>query len=353
MAAWRTALRIHDPGLALLRSAARVAIVIPAVFALADKVIANPQLSLFAAFGSFAMLALVEFGGPVRGRLIAYPALACVGGANIALGTLCSRDPALAAAAMALIGFAILFSGIVNVYFATASGAALLTFILAAMVPEPASAIPARLEGWALAAGAATAGQLLIWPLRVQASLRTAAARAATTLADLTATELARDPATIADQVRNAGGALRRLRAEFLAAPHKPSGPTGPQAALNSLVDELDWTFAVLAPPAQPPTVGVCPNENANAVAAVVDALRATAATLEGRDERPDFDRLRETRQALARALAHNIIDRRAFRRADHRGLRVCLPRPSALRRERAGRPVRASRNRSRRRRVR
>ena len=33
MAAWWTAFGIHDPGLALLRSAARAAIVIPAVFA--------------------------------------------------------------------------------------------------------------------------------------------------------------------------------------------------------------------------------------------------------------------------------------------------------------------------------
>jgi uncharacterized membrane protein YccC len=308
MAAWRTAFGIHDPGLALLRSAARAAIVIPAVFALTDKVIADPQLSLFAAFGSFAMLVLVEFGGPLRSRLIAYAALACVGAANIAIGTLCSRDAWLAAAAMALIGFVILFSGIVNVYFATAAGAALLTFILAAMVPAPGSAIPARLEGWALAAGAATAAQLLIWPLRVQASLRSAASRAATELADLAATELARDPHTIADQVRSAGGALRRLRAEYLAAPHKPSGPTGPQAALNSLVDELDWIFAILAPPAQLPALYVCPDENADAVAAVVGALRATAATLDGHDERPDLGRLRVTRHALAQALARSIL---------------------------------------------
>ena len=42
--------------LAALKSAARAAIVIPAVFALADKVIQQPQTSIFAAFGSFAML---------------------------------------------------------------------------------------------------------------------------------------------------------------------------------------------------------------------------------------------------------------------------------------------------------
>src|SRR5437588_1988896 len=109
MAAWQTALRIHDPGLLSLRSATRAAIVMPAVFAIADKVIQQPQLATFAAFGSFAMLVLVEFGGPVRSRLVAYVVLAFAGAANISLGTLCSRNEWLAAGAMALIGFGILF----------------------------------------------------------------------------------------------------------------------------------------------------------------------------------------------------------------------------------------------------
>jgi hypothetical protein len=308
MAAWRTAFRVHDPGLGFLRSAARAAIVMPAVFALADKVIGDPQLATFAAFGSFAMLVLVEFGGPVRMRLIAYVSLACVGAANIAIGTLCSRNPWLAAAAMALIGFVILFSGVINGYFAAAATAALLTFILAVMLPTPASALPARLEGWALAAAAGTAAQLLIWPQRTQASLRSAAARAAGALADLAASELARNAHTIADRLSNAGRTLRQLRAAFLAAPHKPSGPTGREAALNSLVDELDWVLAVLAPPAQPPALDVCADENARAVAAVVEALQATAATLEDSPERPDLDRLRETRRAAAQALVSDIL---------------------------------------------
>jgi len=45
-----------------LKSATRAAIVMPGVFAFADQVIGNPQTSLFAAFGSFAVLVLVEFG---------------------------------------------------------------------------------------------------------------------------------------------------------------------------------------------------------------------------------------------------------------------------------------------------
>src|SRR4030095_10133901 len=85
---------------AAVRSAARAAIVMPAVFALADKVIGKPQTSLFAAFGSFGPLVLVEFTGPPRTRLRAYLGLASVGAAFITLGTLCSRNAWLAAGAV-------------------------------------------------------------------------------------------------------------------------------------------------------------------------------------------------------------------------------------------------------------
>ena len=60
------ALRVHisDPGLFALKRAARAAIVMPAVFAFADKVIEQPDTTVFAAFGSVAVLVLTDFGGP-------------------------------------------------------------------------------------------------------------------------------------------------------------------------------------------------------------------------------------------------------------------------------------------------
>ncbi len=147
--------------LAALKSAARAAIVMPAVFALADKVIQQPQTSLLAAFGSFAVLVFVEFGGPPLARLAAYLGLASAGAAFITLGTLCSRNEWLAGGAMAIVGFAALFSGVINGYFAAASTGAILTFVLPATIPAPNSAIPDRLEGWALAIGVGTCAVML------------------------------------------------------------------------------------------------------------------------------------------------------------------------------------------------
>ena len=300
-------LELADPELASLKSAARAAIVMPAVFAVADKVIHDPQTATFAAFGSFAMLVLVDFTGPLRSRFVAYISLACVGAANVVLGTLCSRNDWLAAAAMAAVGFAILFSGVVNGYFAAAGTSALLTFVLPVTIPAPASANPARLEGWALAALAGICAHALLWPARPRATLRREAARACDALAELAEHELAGDRTAVGGRAHAAREAVSSLRRNFLATPHRPTGPTGPTAALASLVDEFDWLLSFLAPSTEMPRLALCREENAEAMAATVAVLRTSAARLDGRDERPDLDRLDDAREALAQALARRI----------------------------------------------
>src|SRR5207253_9691577 len=114
---------------------------------LADKGIQQPQTSILAAFGSFAMLAFVEFAGPPHTRFLAYVAFAFAGAAFVTLGTLCSRNAWAGAGAMAAVGFIALFSGVVSGYFGAAATGAILTFVVPATIPAPDSAIPDRLEG--------------------------------------------------------------------------------------------------------------------------------------------------------------------------------------------------------------
>src|ERR1039457_1561787 len=114
----------------------------PAMFALADQVIEQPQTAIFAAFGSFAFLVLAEFGGPPRTRLTAYLSLAGAGVVLIVVGTLCSGNAWLATGAMAVVGFAILFSGVIHGYFTAAATAGVLLFVLPGAVPAPVSAPP-------------------------------------------------------------------------------------------------------------------------------------------------------------------------------------------------------------------
>jgi hypothetical protein len=120
----------RDRGFAALRRATRTAIIMPAMFALGDKVIGNPQLATFAAFGSFAMLLLVDFGGPMVERLQAEAALAVTGGVFVCLATLASQTAWLAAVAMAVVGFGVIFAGVVSSVLAGATTALLLAFIL-------------------------------------------------------------------------------------------------------------------------------------------------------------------------------------------------------------------------------
>jgi uncharacterized membrane protein YccC len=301
--------RLTDPGLAALRHAARAAIVMPAVFAFADKVIGDPQTATFAAFGSFAMLVLVDFTGPMRSRLVAYLGLAGAGAVNVVLGTFCSRNAWLAAAAMAVVGFAILFSGVINGYFAAAATSALLTFILPVTLTVPFSEVPARLEGWGLAAAAGILAQMLLWPARPSAGFQREAARACDALAQLAEAEGERDRSAIPSRRREAQKAVKGLLRSLRGAPHRPTGPTGPAAALASLVDELDWLLSFLAPPADLPPLDVSGKENPELLAATAGVLRAAAATLAGSDERPDFRRLDKARDATVEEVARRISE--------------------------------------------
>ncbi len=172
-----------DPGLFVLKSAVRAAIVVPLSFALAMLASADKQAALFAAFGSMALLVFVDFGGSRRSRLRAYLGLMLTGAALIAIGTLCSRSTLLATAAMALVGFAILFAGVLDDYVAAARTAALLTFVLPVMVPAGAAAIAPRLAGWGIASALSVAAALLLWPARPRGSLLVRAAALARLLA--------------------------------------------------------------------------------------------------------------------------------------------------------------------------
>ena len=240
-------MKVADPGRFALKGAVRAAVVMPLAFALGDVVIGNDQVALFAAFGSIALLILVEFGGSMRARLSAYVLLALVGAAGIALGTLCSDSTALATAAMAAVGFGVLFAGVLNGYVAAAQPAVILSFALALMVPADVAQIPDRIAGWGIAAALATAAVLLVWPQRPRSVVRGAAARAARALAALIESE---DPAERRRHSAEARTAIRAARRDFVSLQHRPSGTGGRTAASARLIEDLAWVrrFGAQAP---------------------------------------------------------------------------------------------------------
>jgi uncharacterized membrane protein YccC len=279
--------RTRDPGLLALRRAARGAIVMPALFAVGDRVLANPALATFAAFGTFALLVLVDFAGPLRQRLFSEAALAAAGAVLVCVGTLASRTTWLAVAAMALVGFAVLFAGVVSSVLAGASIALLLTFILPISLPAPPAAVPDRLAGFGLAAGASLLAIALLWPAPDRDRLRVATAAACRALAARLRAAVAvhRGEAGAADAHEQAVGRARAATASlqrgFFATPYRPTGLGTAARAVVRLVDELGWVGAI-ADQAPPPREGAPVSEKAWAVkAAAADALERGGDLLE------------------------------------------------------------------------
>ena len=177
---------MHDPGLQSLRRAARVAIVVPVVFAIFLN--GRRQLGRRAVRGlrivRVARLRRLRWPtAPQRGG--AYLTLTVVGAALVVVGTLVCNEPVLAALIGVVVATAVRFAGCFGGYFAASVSPLILAYVLGASVPAPMDAIPDRLLGWVVAGlarhggGASCSGRR-----RERMLIREAAAAAADALAD-------------------------------------------------------------------------------------------------------------------------------------------------------------------------
>jgi uncharacterized membrane protein YccC len=234
-----TWLRAKDPGYFVVKRSIRAAVVMPSLFAVTHFAFSNSQVSLFAAFGAFALMLLVEFTGKPRTRLECYIGLWVVGSVFTVIGTIVSTDKVAAVVVMAVVGFLVLFTGIVAPQAATASTAALLTFVLPVAVAQPASAVGWRMIGWSLAGVCCIASCLLVWPPPWHDNLRgrlSAAVSAVARLAEARAE--GRNDAAAHAGVRDA---LAQLRDQFAATPYPPVGAASAAVALSKLVGRVEW----------------------------------------------------------------------------------------------------------------
>ncbi len=183
--------------------AARATIVVPALFAIAYKVIGNPQVALFATFGGIrdAGHRLIR-RDTRRDKLVAHMGLAIVGSLALIIGTLVSGTTWLAALVTVPVTFAIFFGGIVGPNAASGTIAAMFAYVLPVVSAGGAAMIPSRLEGWWMASVAGTIAVLLFSPAAPGNRLRAAAAELAAELAD-------RLRAAADGETTNAGGDAR------------------------------------------------------------------------------------------------------------------------------------------------
>jgi uncharacterized membrane protein YccC len=248
-------LRVRDPGYAALRRATRAALLMPAVFALGDKVIGEPLLATFAAFGSFAMLLLVDFSGSIKDRLLDQTALGLACAALICLATLVSRTTWLAAVSMAVLAFGVLFAGVLSSVLAGATTTLLLAFILPVSLQGSLSSIPERVEGWGLAAGVSLLAISLLWPAPTRNPVRIAAIETARALAAQLRSDVAYmmgDPADDEQEqthhaaIAAAQQAVQKMQDLFFATPYRPTALSADARAVVKVIDELRWLNTIM-----------------------------------------------------------------------------------------------------------
>jgi uncharacterized membrane protein YccC len=304
-------IRAHDPDGTAGHKAVKVAGAVTIGMAI-GTIVGNPQLSLFASFGGIALLVFADFPGNRTARLGAYAGLLVVGSVLIALGTLLSGSAASAVVGMAVIGFAVLLCGVLSAAMAGASRAALLTFILPVMVPAPASEIPSRLAGWALAAVLSVPLAVFVWPPPDHDRLRRTAAAACRALADrLAVWSSSADAAAIEGARVVAGAAVAELRTNFRRTNVRPVGLTTGSRQLMRLTDRLEWLRTVIdrLPPAQDRTA-----EQRTVTDACVAVLRSAATVLDQAPRRPSFASRQELSVQL-RTLQQLHVATQAFAR--------------------------------------
>jgi uncharacterized membrane protein YccC len=317
-------LREHDPGYSALRRATRTALVMPIMFAIGDKVIANTAVATFAAFGSFAMLLLVDFGGPLRERLEAQAGLVVACSVLICLGTLASRTTWVATVSMGVVGFGIIFAGVVSSTLAGATTSMLLAFILPVSLPGPISSAPDRVAGWAMAGAAGLIAIAVLWPAPERQPLRDAAVEACRAMAARLRASIvfvrsgytSSPAAGYQAAIDEANQAIEALQTAFFATPYRPTGLTTSARAVVRLVDELRWLNVV--------ALHAIPNPDNLPGPDALEVRRVAAATL---DEVAD---LLATRAGNAEALRASMTELRTALEAMERATTMELPAAAA-----------------------
>jgi len=290
-----------DPDLANLRVAARAAVVQPLVFAFGALALRNARITLFAAFAVFGLLVLGNFGGRPFNRLIAYVVATLAGTALVAVGSITSLNPWVAAVTALLVVFCIEFAGVLGGFVAGSRVPLLMAFVLSASVPAPASAVPERMLGWLIGGCVATVGALVLWPLYEPDVLRNAAAAALRSVATLIAATRVNPVAT--EQRQSATDALADLRTAYKRTACRLGGPYRRDRALAQLVNELERAryFAVAAAD-EHLGANPCLAEGNLLASAVVSVFRASSEVLKG-GSTPDLHSLEQARTAHRSAL--------------------------------------------------
>jgi uncharacterized membrane protein YccC len=280
----------------------RAVIVIPSLFALTYEGFGNLQMALFTAFGGFATLVVVSFGGTRRDKAVAHLGLALTGSVGLIIGTAVHGIDWLAVLVTIPLTFGIFFAGVAGPNAAAGAIAALFPYVLPVATPGTVSTIPDRLAGWWLASAVSTAAVLLLSPRSPGDRLRAAAAGSARAVAAALEAAVA-GTASPADHEAS-GAAKSKLMTTFASTPYRPTGLATADQAMNSVAQLLEWCTTLIADATDGhPNLDRAGQPDRDLLAEAAVVLRQTGDLLadrEGNAALPDFDEMERRREASA-----------------------------------------------------
>lgn len=152
---------MSDP---LLARGIRVAIVLPVVLLVLDKVLHLGPASLLGVFAVTGLLIMGDFGGPPLQRAVTFLAVSLGGCLMLVLGALAGLHEVTAVLGSAIAGFVLLLAGVYRGQFGKAGIPLLLPFLSEAANPLALETVRVSLVAWAVGCLIATAGALVILP---------------------------------------------------------------------------------------------------------------------------------------------------------------------------------------------
>jgi uncharacterized membrane protein YccC len=147
-----------------------------ACFLFGVHVLGNSQFAVIAAFTAAAVLGIADFSGRRAQRLRAAAATLAAGAVLLALGTVVSENTAAATVTMTVVTFVVGFSAVFSGYFAAASSAVIVFYVVATGVEGPVGLVPSREAGLAFGGALSLLAVGWLWPSRAAAESRTALA---------------------------------------------------------------------------------------------------------------------------------------------------------------------------------
>ncbi len=230
----------------------RLAIVLPFVIVVVDVVLEERTMGMLAVVGTFVLLRLGDFGGPMRARALAYVATTVAGMLIIVVATEASRSRIAAAIVIVVVGFALQAVRVFGGYFTAGAHALTLILLFNATLPESSAPLGDRLAGWVIGGVVATVAAVTMWPAAEQRSIARSIGNALDALADLLDVAVAATPGGTVDHdavqrdsvqpiVERADETVAEARRRFRTTPARPAGPTERERATVDVLEQLTW----------------------------------------------------------------------------------------------------------------